>query len=116
MEIHTCKLTGDTFIEFKGVIGKSRVSRDGKQIFEPVRKFFYSGDKVGLSISVDAVTTIGSRKRIRSVDVVCFNEDAFKGILALKLKEKDKISVCARQTEKGLVVEDPNDVSKVKAI
>ena len=103
------------FYTVKGVIAESKTSKDGEEL-EPVRKFFYQGNKVALNISLMVPTTVQKRSIQVPVDLVCFDTNQFDGILELNLRSGDKVEIFSRKTDKGLAIDDCNWVTPQKSI
>ena len=113
-------LLKDDYFTVNGVVARTKTSADGKQNYEPIRKFLYKGRKVGLNISIEVHTTVDGKNVKVPLDVLCFQESIFDGILELNLDTGSRVTVFGRSSKKAdsnsLIIDDPNWITVQKAI
>jgi len=102
MEKFECSITGETYFQLKGTIADDK----------PIREFSYGDGKIGLNVSALVPVDFFGKKRIRRLDLVCFNELEQQKILKKKFKAKDKVVITARKTERGLALDTADDILK----
>ena len=56
------------------------------------------------------------KSRVRKLDIVCFDPEEQSKVLKLKLKNRQRLEVITRKTDKGLVLDFADDIAKIKAL